>query len=164
VNSYYDGLGYDHWADPITGRSKIMALVNTTDNGGVCYRAHIQNEGWGQAVCDNSVAGTVGQGLRAEAVQIWSNREGVKMCYQAHVQNIGWQAEVCDGDVAGTMGQGLRVEAIRVRVAAAPTTTNVYYSAQIQDIGWQNEVSNNAIAGTVGQGKRLEALRVRLAP
>ncbi len=83
---------------------------------GICYRAHVQNIGWQGQVCNNQVAGTVGRGLRLEAIHIFlvNAPRGESICYRAHVQNIGWQSEVCNNQVAGTVGQSLRLEAIRI--------------------------------------------------
>jgi len=38
---------------------------------GICYQAHVQNIGWQSQVCNNQVAGTVGQSLRLEAIRIF---------------------------------------------------------------------------------------------
>jgi hypothetical protein len=156
---YEEDTGFDYGADPIPYREHIYALAEAMDHDGICYRAHVQNVGWMPAVCDGAVAGTTGQSLRLEAVQIWSARPGVKICYQASVQNSGWQAEVCDGDMAGTVGQSLQIEAIRIR--NANPGPRVHYKAHVQNTGWQSEVSDDAIAGTIGQ--RMEALTVSLA-
>jgi hypothetical protein len=37
----------------------------------ICYQAHVQNIGWQGTVCNGQQAGTTGQSLRMEAVQIF---------------------------------------------------------------------------------------------
>src|SRR5262249_19688779 len=74
------------------------ASVAVVDSGGgpsptdfgVRYRAHVENLGWLDWVQDGEVAGTEGQSLRMEAVQIETRGapSGVHVCYQTHVENI----------------------------------------------------------------------------
>lgn len=155
---------HDLGADAVAHRVHITNLVEAMEKDGVCYRAHVQNKGWMPAVCNGSVAGTVGESLRMEAIQIWSARPGVSLCYSAHLSNFGWEPEVCDGVMAGTTGQSRRIEALKVRVASAPTTTRVYTQAHVQDVGWQPGVFDGQIAGTTGQSKRMEAVKIQLVP
>lgn len=129
---------------------------------GVKYRAHVADLGWLPIVLSGDIAGTTGQGRRAEATTLEMSGvpAGIGICYTAHVEGIGWQSEVCNGSVAGTTGQGLRLEAIKVRLTGAPAGCNVNYQAHVSTVGWQSPVSNNAVAGTTGQGLAMEALKV----
>ena len=67
----------------------------------VGYTANVQNVGWQSEVYDNHAAGTVGQGLRMEALKIQVNSaalpSGASVCYTAYVQSIGSQPQVCNG-------------------------------------------------------------------
>jgi len=135
-----------------------------SDDFGVRYRAHVENIGWMDWVEDDAVAGTEGQSLRMEAVQIETRGApgGVHICYEAHVQNIGWMNEVCDGGTGGTEGQSLRMEALKVRLRNAPAGTKVCYRAHVENIGWMDEVCDGEVAGTEGQSLRMEAVRIRI--
>lgn len=136
----------------------------------VCFRGHVQNIGWQQWNCDDDAdgaaeAGTTGQDLRLEAVQIIAHQTNGLTCAQAHVQNIGWQGEqeqcVQDGSVLeiGTVGQSLRVEAILF----GSTVLRTCAEGHVQYIGWQGqncqEAGYGSIVGTEGQSLRLEAIR-----
>ena len=131
---------------------------------GVHYQAHVQERGWLGFVRDDAVAGTVGESLRMEAVQMGLDKApaGTSICYEAHVQNKGWVGEVCDGQTAGSVGEGLRMEAMRARLVNAPEGISVCYRAHVQDRGWLNEVFDGEITGTIGESLRMEAVRIRI--
>jgi hypothetical protein len=137
----------------------------------VRYRGWIQSaadwQSWSAAWSGNpasldGVAGTVGQGLRLEALQAVVEGSGASVCYQAHVQNVGWQAPICDGGTAGLVSSGLRIEAIKAWLRTPPTGARLCYRAHVQNIGWMAEVCDGAQAGTTGQSLRLEALQMRI--
>ncbi|MDH6115173.1 uncharacterized protein YjdB [Kitasatospora sp. MAP12-15] len=139
-----------------------QAILHPNDTGRhICYAAQVQNIGWQAAVCDGQIAGTVGQSLRLEALNIAVSGVG-GVCAQAHVQNIGWQNPVCgnDGDVleVGTVGMSLRMEALSIMVP----TGSVCADAHVQNIGWQGTRCQGAnvwdTVGTVGQSLRMEAI------
>lgn len=149
-------------AASLAAATKHLAAVTPYDSARhICYSAHVQDIGWQPTVCDGTVAGTTGQGLRIEALAIETENVG-GFCAQAHVQNIGWQAPVCqpDGIVAtvGTTGEGLRMEALIIGVSSG----QVCADAHVQDIGWQGTVCATSPAraqvGTTGQGLRMEAI------
>lgn len=140
-----------------------VGVGSVCDGKSVEYRAHVQKLGWQAWVANGATAGTTGQGLRTEAVQIvLQNAPGVSVCYKAHVQGIGWQASVCNGATAGTTGQSRRMEAIQIWLSGAPAGCSIEYRADVEGLGWLGWVQNGATAGTTGQGRRLEALQVRL--
>lgn len=127
------------WLSPVsngdiagtTGESLRMEALKISPPEGVVLEvdAHIQNIGWkgypgikkgvnsGTGSSPNDpIIGTVGKGLRLEAVRIrcTENTTGKKLKYQAHVQGIGWQPAVTEGMIAGTTGRSLRMEAIKI--------------------------------------------------
>jgi hypothetical protein len=155
----------------------VPQTVRTCTNGaatGVAYRAHVQNYGWGSWARDWADAGTIGQSLRVEALQIRLTNSPIttRLCYQGHIEGMGDQElpAVCDVQeprafmrrYAGTNGQSRRMEAVRIWLEGAPPGMSVVYQAHVQNIGWMSEVSNGQWAGTRGQFLRLEALRVRI--
>jgi hypothetical protein len=108
VTSATSSSGADMGADPIAYRSQILGMVNAMEAGGISYRGQVQGIGFQPAVTNGAVAGTTGQSLRLEGLQIWSETPGVLPAYRAYVQNVGWQGEFSDGNLAGTVGQSLR--------------------------------------------------------
>jgi uncharacterized protein YjdB len=124
----------------------------------VGYSAHVEG-GY-----DGQTAGTVGQSLLMEALQVEINQAalpGVSVCYSAHVQNLGWQPEVCNDQVAGTTGMSLRMEAVTIHLVNSPAW-GICYQAQGENYGWQTPVCDGTVAGTTGQSLRLEALKIWL--
>lgn len=97
---------------PVRIASEISNVIGS-NNCGIRLQGHVQNVGW-QGV--SSRAGTTGQGLRLEAIKMWSTCSNVKIRYSVHVQNIGWMDTKTAGQVAGTTGRGLAIEAIRVSI------------------------------------------------
>ena len=99
-------------------RMEAIAIV-TSGTGGICARAHVQNDGWLGEDCEpdgvEAVVGTEGLSLRMEA--LWLQVGTGIIHANAHVQNIGWQGEVFGNPIAvGTTGQSLRMEAIEIWV------------------------------------------------
>jgi hypothetical protein len=154
--------GHDVGADTIVFRNDILSMDTAFNTDGISYRAQVQSQGWQAADQNGMIAGTTGQSLRLEGLQIWSPRAGVSVCYTGYVQNVGWQGEVCNGNLAGTVGQSLRMEAIKIRLASRPAGTNgVQYNTYVQGIGWQGWMRDNTIAGTTGQSRRIEAIAIQ---
>ncbi|WP_172136560.1 hypothetical protein [Adlercreutzia sp. ZJ473] len=141
-----------------------LAFTRSTGDGSVNYRSHVQNVGWQGYVSDGRTAGTVGRGLRLEALNInVSNVDGLSIAYNAHVQNVGWQGWKKNGEQAGTVGQSLRVEALEIKLEGANASSyDVYYRVHAQNFGWMGWAKNGEPAGTSGCSLRLEALEVKL--
>lgn len=164
----YNGLGAIH-SNPTPQTVRTCTSGTAT---GVAYRAHVQNIGWQDWVRDGATAGTEGQGLRVEALQIRLTNSPIptRLCYQAHVEILGDQEPVCDVQeprdfmrrYAGTTAQSLRVEAVKIWLEGAPPGVSLRYQAHVQNYGWQTEVGERQWAGTMSQSLRLEALRIRV--
>ncbi|WP_458363707.1 Ig-like domain-containing protein [Clostridium felsineum] len=147
----------------LVGVIPTKVTADATGQIGVQYKTQVQNIGWQNAVSDGADAGTVGQGLRMEALKLnlTNAPSDTSIQYQAHVQNIGWQNWVSDGQEAGTDGRSLRVEAIRIKVSNLPGYS-VQYRVQVQNKGWTDWVSDGQEAGTTGSGLRLETIEIKL--
>ncbi|KST97753.1 Ig domain-containing protein [Lactococcus lactis] len=101
-----------------------ISLINlsnglTNSNSHIQYQGYVQNIGWQNPVQDGTIAGTIGNNLRLEALKI--NLTGniskyFSISYRAHVENIGWEPFVTDGIISGTVGKGLRIEAIEIQI------------------------------------------------
>ena len=133
------------------------------------YQVQGQNYGWQAIKMNGALAGTVGRGLRAEAVKIqlsnlpYGLSGGVS--YQVQGQNYGWQAAKTNGALAGTVGRGLRLETLKVSLTGdVAKYFNIYYQTQVQNFGWLNWANNGGNSGTVGLSYRLEAMKMQLVP
>lgn len=128
-------------------------------------KSHVGNVGWQNPVKEGVVSGTVGRGLRMEAMVIYCNdflgRNGIQ--YRAHVQNVGWQGWCNSGSVSGTTGKSLQMEAVQIRLAGnIASPFEVYYRVHVGGIGWLGWAKNGASAGTTGGSKRIEAIQIKL--
>ncbi|MDK2936188.1 MAG: hypothetical protein AB7D16_05855 [Eubacteriaceae bacterium] len=85
---------------------------------------HVQNYGDRGPFDMGQDAGTSGEGLRLESIEIvMDNVPGYTLAYNVQVQNIGWLRDENDtstwftsGQFAGTTGLGLRLEGIRIEL------------------------------------------------
>lgn len=141
---------------------EFETLLASRSSSGLFHRSHVQRLGWSSTLHHNShIAGSVGSGLRLEALQLQMLNIGSSISYRFHIQNRGWEAWKSNGQTAGTVGEGLRTEAIQIRTSGK---YGVSYSAHVQGHGWLPWVSSGAtslfgnFAGTTGQSRRLEAL------
>lgn len=123
------------------------------------YIAHVQDLGWTAKKYDGETAGTIGYGLRLEALVIISD---YRLEYCVHVQNIGWQDWVERWRTAGTVGQGLRMEAFRIRLLDDIPGKHVWYRVHVENVGWTEWAIDGDIVGSVGQSLRMEALEVKI--
>ena len=129
------------------------------------YRTHVQYKGWQDWKMGPNIAGTSGEGLRLEAIQINASNlpKGVTLKYQTHVQNIGWQEWKTNGEIAGTSGKGLRLEGIRIKLEGT-TEYSVVYRTHVQNKGWQDWCYDGETSGTFGEELRLEAIEIKIQP
>ena len=148
--------------------------------GGIRYRAHVQNIGWMDWVSDDDYAGTKGQSLRMEAVQIELTgeiKEKYDVYYTTYVQNIGWLGWAKNGQSSGTEAFSRQVEAIRIclveKGSEAPGENQGYFvkglpssalsaTAHIQTYGDRTTTGSGKLIGTTGEKKRMEGLRLTI--
>lgn len=134
------------------------------------YSGHVQKIGNTAEVSNNQILGTVGKGLRMEALKIRLVNPSVNgkkggIQYRAHVQNIGWQGWKQNGDLAGTTGKSLRMEAVQMKLSGGLSEYyDIYYRVHVQNIGWMGWAKNGQSAGTTGYGYRMEAIQIQLIP
>ena len=75
-----------------------IKLLGAPENAKVLYRTHVQNIGWQNWVENGAMAGTQGQSLRIEAIEIkLENMDDYTVEYQVHVQDVGWTDWYIDG-------------------------------------------------------------------
>jgi len=148
--------------------TSFNVTVNAKSDGpSVLYQTHIQNIGWNQGwKIDGDEAGTHGQSLRLEAIQVKLSNAKVSgsVQYKTHIQNKGWETNwSSDGAVSGTSGQGLRLEAIQIQLTGEIANQyDIYYRVHAQNFGWLGWAKNGESAGTAGYAYRLEAIQIQL--
>lgn len=132
----------------------------------VVYNTHVENIGDQASVCDGSLSGTTGKGLRLEAITVSLKNQlySGSIEYRTHIQDIGWEsAYVSNGAISGTKAQSKRLEAIEIRLTGDMADHyDVYYRVYSQDYGWLSWTKNGAPAGTEGLSKRLESIQIVL--
>ena len=117
------------------------------------YRVHVQNIGWQDWRNSGEMAGTEGQALRLEAIQIDAPFE---VTAKAHIQDIGWKdyGKINKDTVIGTVGESKRLECLCLK-------GNFKYRVHLENYGWTAWTKADGIAtlGTVGQALRIEAIQ-----
>lgn len=163
-NKYGHGIVSNVLESYISTTYKTPALNKKT---AVQYRTHVENIGWQPFYNDGAMAGTSGQALRLEGIEIeLKNKEySGGISYRTHVENIGWQSYVSDGAMAGTSGRALRLEAICIGLTGDMANHyDIYYRVHAQNFGWMGWTKNGAPAGTAGYAYRLEGIQIVLVP
>ena len=150
-------------------RSATFNVTISTESSlpSISYITHIQNLGWNQGwKIDGDEAGTHGQSLRLEAIQVKLSNAKVSgsVQYKTHIQNKGWETNwSSDGAVSGTSGLGLRLEAIQIQLTGEMANQyDIYYRVHAQNFGWLGWAKNGESAGTAGYAYRLEAIQIQL--
>ena len=135
--------------------------------GNINYQAHIQSNGWINAVSNGVTCGAIGQSKRLEAIRITlgDNQISGNVEYSSHVQSLGWTEYVSNGDLSGTEGQAKRIEALKIRLSGEVANYyDIYYRAYTQQFGWLGWTCNDRVAGTTNGSFRLEAIQIKLYP
>ncbi|MBR3163394.1 MAG: CotH kinase family protein [Clostridia bacterium] len=133
-SSHIQGIGWTNSVNSgISGTSgKSLRLeglkVSTCIEGAsISYQSHVQNIGWQEWKKDGDLTGTIGQGLRIEAIRLkLNNAPKYSIRYRVHVENIGWTDWIYDGQIAGTTGKSLRIEAIEIQIIDRTPKTKLY--------------------------------------
>lgn len=150
-------LDYEYvYPDQVVGQYETAKLkYYTPSQPKIKYRAHVQNKGWMPWVADGQTAGTTGEALRLEAIQIDYSKE---VYAKAHIEYVGWRdyGKITKDTIIGTTGEGKRLEALCLK-------GSFYYRVHIQDFGWTNwtYADGTITLGSVGLGKRLEAIQIK---
>lgn len=129
------------------------------------YRSHVQYIGWQGSVSAGKTAGTTGQGLRLEALQIklknFDGKSGIS--YRAHVAGSGWQGWKGSGQTIGTTDQSKAIEAVQINLSnGMGNYFDIYYRMHVLNYGWLGWAKNGASAGTTGGGVQAEAIQIQL--
>lgn len=158
--------------------SDITGNPGENDTYSVRYETHVQRYGWMSTVADGTMAGTINESKRVEAVHIWIDKNtkdeqgqpiAIKLSnaigYSAYVQGCGWMSDVSDGTMSGTSNESKRMEAIRIYLKGDMANLyDIYYRVHVQSYGWLHWAKNGEPAGTSGYSKRMEAMEIQLIP
>lgn len=133
----------------------------------VTYSCHIQKNGWTGTRYNGDTGGTVGSGLRMEALKV--NVSNIRnyngsVLYRSHIQSYGWENKWrSNGEVSGTEGYSKRLEAIQIILTGdLANKFDIYYRVHVETFGWLDWASNGKSAGTEGYSKRIEAIQIVL--
>lgn len=176
-NAAYMGRARQWYAE-MTGAAPVdsphQEAGEPVNDAGFLYRAHVADLGWLDPVRDGQTAGTVGYGLRLEAIKI-TPPEGMELDVKLHVQNVGWRTypgikrgessgtgSSASDPVIGTVGESLQAEALEVVVTKNTTGKKLCYRVHLADVGWCGWVEAGYTAGTVGISKQIEAVQFKL--
>lgn len=163
--SHISGIGWESTftsngsTSGTTGQSRRLEALRVTlpnsEDLGIEYRSHVQNEGWQDWVSDGSVSGTTGKGLQIEAVELKLTGEratSYDLYYRVHASNFGWLGWASNGSTAGTTGWSYAVEAIQIVIvkkgeAAPGDTTGAYvpyvFNCSLSQVGETTKVTLN---------------------
>ena len=154
-------------ATTVDGEKVANCIVNITgpivSDVSVSYQGYVQVIGWQSTVSNGVLAGTVGPGLRVEAlkVNLVNAPVAANIKYQAYVQGIGWQALKINGQEAGTENKSLRIEALKISLENLPGYC-VSYRAQVKNLGWQPWVVDGNMTGVLGRSLQIEAIEIKI--
>lgn len=163
--SHISGIGWESTftsngsTSGTTGQSRRLEALRVTlpnsEDLGIEYRSHVQNEGWQDWVSDGSVSGTTGKGFQIEAVELKLTGEratSYDLYYRVHASNFGWLGWASNGSTAGTTGWSYAVEAIQIVIvkkgeAAPGDTTGAYvpyvFNCSLSQVGETTKVTLN---------------------
>ena len=189
---------YSSWPQQGTVNSWQMEAVKFTLSGDLAkyydieYRAHVAGNGWMAWVRNGAQAGTTGQALSLQALQVrLIKKSGVTPptsttttttstpptstttttttapAALSHTSYRVHQQAYGWGSTVTDGAQagiisGYRLEALQLSITGGQYTGGVTYRAHVSGVGWQSYVSNGATAGTTGQSLRMEAVQIYL--
>jgi uncharacterized protein YjdB len=151
-------LDYEYvYPDQVVGQYETAKLkYYTPPQPKIKYRAHVQNKGWLPWVSDGQTAGTTGEALRLEAIQI--DYSGTIEA-SGHSSINGWQnfGKINKNTVIGTIGERKALECLKLK-------GTIEYRVHIQNSGWSCWTLADGICtlGSVGEGVPIEAIQIRV--
>jgi len=118
-----------------------MNISSTPIPGTIEYSTHVQSIGWQNYVNNNTLSGTEGRKLRAEAIRVRLTgqlSQHYDVYYRVHSAQLGWLDWARNGQNAGTSNVALQMEAIQVvlvkKGAPAPGPTSNPYQTSINHL------------------------------
>lgn len=130
---------------------------NLKQNYDIYYRAHVQDKGWMAWQKNNSVAGTVGESKRLEALEVklvakasdfssktdhsFLEMKHPGLSYQTYLQKDGWKPTVLEGQLGGSIGLSKSIKAIKLNLGST-ALGNIEYRTFLNSSGWQTVVNS----------------------
>ncbi|HGI4444629.1 TPA: GBS Bsp-like repeat-containing protein [Streptococcus agalactiae] len=150
---------------------------NLKQNYDIYYRVHVQDKGWMAWQKNNSVAGTVGESKRLEALEVklvakasdfssQTNHSFLEMkhpglSYQTYLQKDGWQPTVLEGQLGGSIGLSKSIKAIKLNLGST-ALGNIEYRTFLNGSGWQTVVNAGRESNVPNESQQVEAIQMRL--
>ncbi|HGK5948565.1 TPA: GBS Bsp-like repeat-containing protein [Streptococcus agalactiae] len=150
---------------------------NLKQNYDIYYRAHVQDKGWMAWQKNNSVAGTVGESKRLEALEVklvakasdfssQTNHSFLEMkhpglSYQTYLQKDGWKPTVLEGQLGGSIGLSKSIKAIKLNLGST-ALGNIEYRTFLNGSGWQTVVNSGRESNVPNESQQVEAIQMRL--
>lgn len=147
----------NNWARWNDFKARLVARKNFT----IEATANIQSKGIIKYKGVNDlVIGTVGKGLRLEAISI--NISDIDISYDVHMERVGDVKGSIEGQVEGSIGQAKRLEGITINVKSIPKGYKLLYRTHIENQGWGKWCNSGEYSGTKGKGLRMEAVEIKI--
>lgn len=151
---------------------------NLKQNYDIYYRAHVQDKGWMAWQKNNSVAGTVGESKRLEALEVklvakasdfssktdhsFLEMKHPGLSYQTYLQKDGWKPTVLEGQLGGSIGLSKSIKAIKLNLGST-ALGNIEYRTFLNGSGWQTVVNSSGRESNVpNESQQVEAIQMRL--
>ncbi|HEO5985405.1 TPA: GBS Bsp-like repeat-containing protein [Streptococcus agalactiae] len=150
---------------------------NLKQNYDIYYRAHVQDKGWMAWQKNNSVAGTVGESKRLEALEVklvakasdfssqtdhsFLEMKHPGLSYQTYLQKDGWKPTVLEGQLGGSIGLSKSIKAIKLNLGST-ALGNIEYRTFLNGSGWQTVVNSGRESNVPNESQQVEAIQMRL--
>lgn len=150
---------------------------NLKQNYDIYYRAHVQDKGWMAWQKNNSVAGTVGESKRLEALEVklvakasdfssktdhsFLEMKHPGLSYQTYLQKDGWKPTVLEGQLGGSIGLSKSIKAIKLNLGST-ALGNIEYRTFLNSSGWQTVVNSGRESNVPNESQQVEAIQMRL--
>lgn len=133
-------------------------------NSKLKYQTHVQSIGWQNWVSSGKPAGTTGEGLRVEAINLKIDHSDLGIRYRTNVQGSdSWTGWSKDGETSGTTGQQKHIEAVQIELTGKEAANyDIYYRVHSRAFGWLGWAKNGQPSGSKGYNYRIESLEVQL--
>lgn len=159
----------------VANDSEVITQQNSTKQLPiVTYSAHVQDIGWQK---NNSVAGTVGESKRLEALEVklvakasdfssktdhsFLEMKHPGLSYQTYLQKDGWKPTVLEGQLGGSIGLSKSIKAIKLNLGST-ALGNIEYRTFLNGSGWQTVVNSGRESNVPNESQQVEAIQMRL--
>ena len=177
-------FAYQGWSVPYKNNTQLDDTTHQLEaikinkpgniNGNIVYQAHVQNKGWMDPVKNGEIAGSIGEGLRLEALKIDLEGEianNYNIWYRCYIENYGWLGWAKNNEIIGSNNRGLKITGIHIlllpkneepleTIGNSSINDIKKYRAYVENKGWTNYVGDEEIIGSTGVGLKIEAIQI----